>query len=47
MLIGLGAGTLAIRLKNGPNGAVHSSKVILEQTYTLSYAYSFILDILK
>lgn len=29
--IGLGVGTLAIRRRNGPSGAVHSSRVILVQ----------------
>lgn len=29
--IGLGVGTLAIRRRNGPSGAVHSSNVILKQ----------------
>lgn len=30
-MMGVGAVTFAIRLRNGPNGAVHSSKTILEE----------------
>lgn len=32
--IGLGAVTFAIRLRNGPKGAVHSSSIILKQKKT-------------
>lgn len=31
LTIGFGANTFAIRLKNGPNGAVRSSKTILKK----------------